>query len=384
MKPNITDTLPKNLICFSHLRWDFVYQRPQHLLSRFSQATTVWFFEEPVFDAQVQIYLSVRTESPTLSIVVPHLLPGLTEEQIILAQEKLLNQFIANINLNDCLFWYYTPMALKFSSDLKPRFVVFDCMDELSAFKFAPPEIVALEKKLMETADLVFTGGYSLYEAKKHRHTNIHPFPSGIEKEHFSKARTNLPEPADQAGLSGPKLGFYGVIDERFNIDLIREMAAARPDWQFMLIGPVVKIDQASLPRNANIHYLGQKSYQDLPKYLATWDVAMIPFLLNDSTQYISPTKTPEYLAAGVPVVSTPIKDVVNPYGIEDLVHICVDSESWIKAVESELQKSPLNSKAWLERVDQFLKGVSWDITYKAMHTNICDTMNNQKISIAS
>ena len=382
MKPNITDTLPENLICFSHLRWDFVYQRPQHLLSRFSRATTVWFFEEPIFDAQVQNYLSIRNDSATLNIVVPHLLPGLNEEQIILAQEKLLKQFVSTIDLNDSLFWYYTPMALKFSADLKPRFVVFDCMDELSAFKFAPKEIVALEKKLMETADVVFTGGYSLYEAKKHRHTNIHPFPSGIEKEHFSKARTEMPEPADQAMVNGPKLGFYGVIDERFDIDLIREMATAKPEWQFMLIGPVVKIDQGSLPRNANIHYLGQKSYQELPDYLANWDIAMIPFLLNESTQFISPTKTPEYLSAGVPVVSTPIKDVINPYGIEELVHICTDSESFIKAVESELHKSC--PKAWLERVDQFLKGVSWDITYKAMHTKICDTMNNQKISIAS
>jgi glycosyltransferase involved in cell wall biosynthesis len=382
MKTNINDTPPGNLICFSHLRWDFVYQRPQHLLSRFAKASTVWFFEEPVFDAREQNYLSIKTESPTLNIVLPHLLPGLNEEEIIAAQAKLLKQLTAKIDLDDCLFWYYTPMALKFSMDLKPKAIVYDCMDELSAFKFAPKEMLQLEKQLMDMADIVFTGGHSLFEAKKTRHANIHAFPSGIEKEHFEKARTKLVSPADQADITGPKIGFYGVIDERFDIDLIEQMAIARPHWQFILIGPVVKIDPAHLPKNKNIHYLGQKSYAELPEYLSNWNVAMIPFLLNESTEFISPTKTPEYLSAGVPVVSSPIKDVTNPYGITGLVHICSTPDQFIRAIESELNKGC--QKAWLKKVDQFLKGVSWDITYSAMNSKICQTMNRNKISIAS
>lgn len=382
MKTNITDLPPGNIICFSHLRWDFVYQRPQHLLSRFSKASTVWFFEEPVFDAQEQNYVSIQSKSSTLNVVVPHLLHGLDEDEIIIAQAKLLKQFTSSIDLDDCLFWYYTPMALKFTMHLKPKFIVYDCMDELSAFKFAPKEMIQLEKKLMAMADIVFTGGYSLFEAKKTQHTNIHPFPSGIEKEHFEKARKKLAEPGDQAGITGPKIGFYGVIDERFDIGLIEEMAIARPHWQFILIGPIVKIDQNLLPRNSNIHYLGQKSYTELPEYLSHWDVAMIPFLLNESTAFISPTKTPEYLSAGVPVVSTLIKDVVNPYGIKELVHICSGPAEFIASIESEINKSC--PKAWLQKVDQFLKGVSWDITYAAMNSKICYTMNHQKISIAS
>ena len=273
-------------------------------------------------------------------------------------------------------------MALKFSMQLKPKFIVYDCMDELSAFNFAPKEMLHLEKKLLSMADIVFTGGYSLFEAKKKQHNNIHPFPCGIEKEHFEKARTTLLEPEDQAWIKGPKIGFYGVIDERFNISLIEEMAMARPTWQFMLIGPVVKIDQDSLPKNKNIHYLGQKSYTELPNYLAHWDVAMIPFLLNESTAFISPTKTPEYLSAGVPVVSTPIKDVVNPYGIKKLVHICADSVQFLQAIDSEINKSC--TKEWLQRVDQFLRGISWDITFAAMNNKISQTINQQKISIAS
>lgn len=382
MKSNITDTPPRNLICFSHLRWDFVYQRPQHLLSRFSKNSIVWFFEEPISDAQEQNYLSVKSQSSSINIVTPHLLDGLDQEQTNLALAQLLKQLLVNIDLEDCLFWYYTPMALKFSDQFKPKFIVYDCMDELSAFKFAPPELVYLEKKLMAKADIVFTGGNSLFQAKRNQHTNIHAFPSGIEKEHFERARLKLIEPADQSGIEGPKIGFYGVIDERFDISLIGQLASARPEWQFMLIGPVVKIDQHTLPANKNIHYLGQKSYNELPDYLSHWDVAMIPFLLNESTQYISPTKTPEYLSAGVPVVSSAIKDVIDPYGITNLVQICTNPAEFISAIESELNKGC--HKAWLQKVDQFLKGVSWDITHESMNSKICKTMSNQKISIAS
>jgi glycosyltransferase involved in cell wall biosynthesis len=382
MKSKLPKTIPANLICFSHLRWDFVYQRPQHLLSRFSNNSAVWFFEEPIFDGSENNHLSIRSISSSLHIVIPHLQHGLAQDEVISIQTKLLKQFTDNLDLDETMFWYYTPMALQFSSSLKPKFTVFDCMDELSAFKFAPAELLQLEQKLMTMADVVFTGGHSLYEAKKHRHNNIHPFPSGIDKEHFGNARKKLAEPADQVDIKGPKMGFYGVIDERFDIELIREMAAARPDWQFILIGPVVKIDQDHLPRNRNIHYLGMKTYDELPAYLSNWDVAMIPFMLNESTEFISPTKTPEYLAAGVPVVSSRIKDVVKPYGTAGLVHICSGIDEFVAAIDSELHKSC--SKEWLQKVDTFLEGVSWDITHQEMHDTICRTINEQKISIAS
>jgi glycosyltransferase involved in cell wall biosynthesis len=382
MKSDTSNLFPLNLICFSHLRWDFVYQRPQHLLSRFSRNTTVWFVEEPIFDAVGQSYLSVRAESPTLKIVVPHLLNGLTEEEIIHEQTTLVKKMQLTVDFSDSIFWYYTPMALKFSAQFKPRYIVYDCMDELSAFRYAPKEMVQLEKTLMARADIVFTGGQSLFEAKKKQHNNIHPFPSGIEIEHFSKARTQIEEPADQIEITGFKLGFYGVIDERFDIELIRQMAEARRDWQFILIGPVLKIDQATLPGNSNIHYLGQKSYQELPAYLAHWNIALIPFLINESTRFISPTKTPEYLAGGVPVISSPITDVINPYGKYDLVHICSNAQEFIRAAESELNKSC--SKLWLAKTDVFLKGVSWDATYQAMNDKISLGLAEQKISLAS
>jgi len=239
-------------------------------------------------------------------------------------------------------------------------------MDELSNFKYAPPSIKKMEARLFELADIVFTGGNTLYEAKKHLHHNIYSFPSSIDKDHFALARTALKEFPDQAAIPSPRLGFYGVIDERFDIELIREAAELRPEWHFVLIGPVVKIDPETLPRHSNIHYLGPKEYDVLPAYLAGWDIALIPFAINESTRYISPTKTPEYLAGGKPVISTPITDVIHPYGNEKLVHIVENGFQLIEKATIELHSR--TKSVWLKRVDQFLSNLSWDDTWRAMN----------------
>ncbi|WP_229209757.1 glycosyltransferase [Dyadobacter koreensis] len=292
-----------------------------------------------------------------------------------------MNIFFINKDTQDFTFWYYTPMALEFSFKFIPGLTVYDCMDELSAFKFAPEELKDLEKRLFNKADIVFTGGQSLYEAKKHQHYNIHPFQSSIDKTHFEKARNNKSEPDDQSGIKGVKLGFYGVIDERFDIDLIRGIADAHPDWQIILIGPIVKIDPATLPKNENIHYLGSKKYEELPLYLSGWNVALVPFLLNESTRFISPTKTPEYLAGGKPVVSSAIKDVVNPYAKNKLVKIGVDSIDFVTAVE-ELLQSPDDS-VWLAQVDNFLADYSWDNTFQSMRELMESTMKNRNTTVS-
>ncbi len=378
----IISTLPKNLLCFSHLRWDFVFQRPQHLLSRFALESHVFFMEEPIFDAEAEAFISQEKRSEGLTILRPRLRSGLDDAQIQLALKALLANFLSTADLEDWVFWYYTPMALQFSEQYKPALVVFDCMDELSAFDFAPKELVKMERKLMQTAHVVFIGGQSLYEAKKHRHNNIHPFPSSIDKIHFGAARFKLQEPEDQSCIGGQKLGFFGVIDERFQIDLIDYIATYRPDWQIILLGPVVKIPVEVLPRKKNIHYLGQKSYEQLPAYLAGWDVALIPFKMNESTRFISPTKTPEYLAAGVRVVSTPIRDVVKPYGIERLVSIAEDPADFVLAIEYELEAK--DKKDWLLNVDDFLKDKSWDHTFEAMKKQLLLALDQSKALMAS
>jgi UDP-galactopyranose mutase len=361
-----------DLVCFSHLRWNFVYQRPQHLLSRFAKQTRVFFVEEPIFhDAPDKLHIDEPLKN--VYVVVPHLQHGYNEAEVLNKQKEMVNNLISVMEISNYFLWYYTPMALPFSEHLTPKMIVYDCMDELSAFKFAPPALTENERLLMQKADVVFTGGYSIYEAKKNKHHNIYPFPSSIEKEHFATARNITSDPADQASIPHPRFGFFGVLDERFDIDLIEQAAKARPDWQFILIGPVVKIDPASLPKYENIHYLGGKTYNELPQYLAGWDVAVIPFAMNESTRYISPTKTPEYLAAGKPVISTPIRDVVSPYGENKLVQIASNAKEFIKHGEALLKKK--QKKAWLIKVDAFLEGNSWDRTWSQMAKHIENTI---------
>jgi UDP-galactopyranose mutase len=262
------------------------------------------------------------------------------------------------------VLWYYTPMALLFTNHLRPRAVVYDCMDELSAFKNAPPTLRALETELMERAAVVFTGGRSLYEAKRHQHGNMHAFPSSVDVEHFRAARQVTREPADQQGIPGPRLGFFGVIDERMDLSLIAGVADERPQWQLVMLGPVVKIETALLPARPNIHYLGGKSYGELPQYIAGWDVALLPFARNEATRFISPTKTPEYMAAGKPIVSTSIADVVRPYGERGLVRIADDVGAFVTGCEAAMRE---DSAARVRIFDRYLKRLSWDTTWSRM-----------------
>ena len=366
-----------DLVCFSHLRWDFVYQRPQHLMSRFAKRFRTFFIQEPVFhNAEDDYQISFTPEN--VWVVTFRLNDTATDSLSVTARQKRLLQFLFSDNqIEDYICWYYTPMALKISSHLKPRLTIYDCMDELSAFKFAPVELKLMEAELLSKAQVVFTGGHSLYEAKKNTHHNIYPFPSSIDKAHFLRGRKKLTEPLDQQSIPRIRFGFYGVIDERFDIKLIKEVAEKRPDWQFILIGPVVKINPDDLPRLNNIHYPGSKTYNELPEYLSGWDFAIIPFEKNESTKFISPTKTPEYLAAGKPVISTSITDVVSPYADKHLVYIADNANEFIAAAETELAKKPAQVKNWLHRVDAFLENVSWDYTTGQMMEKINDCMAN-------
>ncbi|MEW9583516.1 glycosyltransferase family 1 protein [Paraburkholderia sp. DGU8] len=358
--------LPRTVLCLSHLRWDFVYQRPQHLLSRIAKHTEVLFFEEPGRSERPEAWLEVRTTEEGIRVLTPCLPAGRTAEQDEAAQRVLLDQYLASADVRDLGLWYYSPMALAFTGHLHARLVVYDCMDELSAFKMAPPQIAQREAALMRKANVIFTGGRSLYEAKRGLHPNVHAFPSSVDIGHFAGALKASPEPSDQAGIARPRLGFYGVLDERFDAPLIGGLAAARPDWQFIMLGPVVKIELTDLPRADNIHYLGQKAYADLPRYLASWDVALMPFALNEATRYISPTKTPEYLAAGRPVVSTPITDVVSRYGDSGVVRIARNAAEFERSIEAALVDAA-DRAAFLARVETVLAGMSWDNTCAAM-----------------
>ena len=372
----MTSTPTTHLICFSHLRWNFVYQRPQHLLSRFARQFKVYFVEEPIHDATTN-HLDISTSAENLYIVVPRLKVGLGEDEAVAIQKELLSQLFIEQNITNYFFWYYTPMMLAISDHFNPVMTVYDCMDELSAFKFAPQSLKDRENELFGKSDLVFTGGYSLYEAKRHRHHDVHPFPSSIDTEHYFKARLYNIDPADQAHIPHPRIGYFGVIDERIDLNLIEGIAIRKPEWHIIMVGPVVKINPDTLPKLPNIHYLGMKSYNELPSYISGWDIAMMPFAHNESTRYISPTKTPEYLAAGKPVVSTPIIDVLRAYGRNGLVNIAGTPEEFVRVTSVELENTDRDE--WMQRVNEFLSQNSWDKTWQRMMYLITRKLNDKE-----
>ena len=368
------------LLCFSHLRWNFVFQRPQHLMSRFAQDMDVIYWEEPVNVGERETpYLQVREaqDAPGVRVVVPHLPAGMPDDAREATLSRLLDAHVATIR-GPLITWYYTPMMLPFSRHIEADVTVFDAMDELSKFKFAPAKLLELEQEVIDRADVVFTGGSSLYEAKKHRHANVHCFPSSVDRAHFCKARARQFDPADQEDLTKPRLGFYGVIDERFDIELLDKIAEMRPNWSFVMVGPVVKISEEDLPRRPNIHYLGGKTYAELPAYLSGWDVALMPFAMNESTQFISPTKTPEYLAGGKPVVSTPVKDVVRTYGHLEGVKIAATADEFVEACEAALELSRNPESGWLAEADLMLSAASWNTTQARMAGLIADVMGTR------
>jgi UDP-galactopyranose mutase len=368
------------LICVSHLRWDFVWQRPQHLLTRLARHYQVFFVEEPMTaDEYREHRLDVfpAQHAPDVTIVrlrhpvekPHHHWIGHGDPRTQTVYEKLLRQFMHERGLKDAVLWLYTPMAAPFVDTIPHKAFVFDAMDQLSAFAGAPPELIAQEAALLPRAHLVFTGGASLYHAKKPMNPRTHLFPSGVDVAHYAPAehRDQFAAPPEIAALDTPILGFFGVIDERIDLDLLSAVAQARPNWNIVMIGPVVKIDPAALPRHPNLHYPGGRAYAELPQYLAHFDVAILPFALNEATRFISPTKTLEYMAARKPIVSTPIRDVIDLYG--EVARIAATPSEFIAQVEAALAQ-PAHARRAAE--DRLLAANAWD-TIAAKMVNLMD-----------
>lgn len=347
------------LICFSHLRWDFVHQRPQHLLNEAASRRRVFFVEEPEFSPGPSRFRT-RAAASGVTILTPVIDQG---SDHVDEQRRLVESLHRDLGRSPVTHWYYTPMALRFTRRLPCDLCVYDCMDELSAFRFAPAEIGALEADLLDRADLVFTGGHSLFAAKRSLHSDVYCFPSSVDANHFGRARSPLDDPEDQAEIPYPRIGYVGVIDERIDLALIATAARQSPSIQFVMVGPIAKIDPADLPQAANIHWLGAKGYDALPDYMANWQAAWMPFALNEATRFISPTKTPEFLAAGLRVTATAVADVVETYGRRGLVAIA-DAASITEALRASLEPPPPD---WLASVDQRLALTSWTGTWSAM-----------------
>jgi UDP-galactopyranose mutase len=354
-----------DILCLSHLRWDHVYQRPNHLMSRAARDARVFFMEEPVYDAD-EPWVE-RLEREGVHVLVPHV----TETRPTVDQMRMLiDRVLVAYGIRAPILWYYTPMALPWTRHLHDcaSATVYDCMDHLAGFGGAPPALLQLERELVATVDLLFTGGASLHAAKAPLHDDAHCFPSSVDVAHFRQARDIVRQPSDQAPIDGPRIGYFGVLDERIDWPLLTQLAEGRSDLRFVLVGPLAKVDPSVVPTTRNVHHLGPKAYAELPAYLGGWDVAIMPFARNDATRYISPTKTPEYLAGGRPVVSTSIRDVVTPYGDSGLVRIADEPAAFSAAIDAALTDDLVEHR---RRADHFLATTSWDRTWAAMRDRL-------------
>ncbi len=333
--------------------------------------------EEPIDGGQEPDAWELTSPAPGIQVARPRLsrLADQASADVRSAIASLLRDLMEAEEVASPVAWVYTPMAEPFLDAIAPSLVVYDCMDELSLFLGAPPELVRLEQALLEKADLVFTGGVSLYEAKRERHRNVSCFPSSVDAAHFGRARAanGIGEPADQARLPRPRLGYFGVIDERLDLAALDAVAAAHPEWQIVMVGPTVKIDPATLPRRTNIHYQGQRPYEELPAYLAGWDVCLLPFARNDATRFISPTKTLEYMAAERPIVGTPIADVVRSYS--HIVYLADTPDEFVRACERAMGASAEEREARAVASRAVLAQTSWDTTASRMERMLEDSL---------
>ena len=372
------------IIVHSHLRWDFVWQRPQQLLSRLAQRNDVLFVEEPLYlDDIASARLDISLPIARLHRAVP-LLPGTLRGQYdesIVRVRELVRQNIAADGALGGLFaqpiqWFYTPMpAPAMIGAFGERAVVYDCMDELSKFRFAPTELVDRERYLMSSSDVVFAGGYKLSQSKAKYHGNVHFFGCGVDVAHFATARSaDLEVPREISALTKPVIGYYGVIDERIDYELLHDVATSLPEAELVMVGPVVKVDPKDLPQGPNIRWLGQRQYAELPAHVKGFDVCLMPFALNEATEYINPTKTLEYMAAGKPIVSTAVSDVVHNF--TPVVAVANSNAEFVAAVRAAIE-SP-NAELIKRGLEQ-ARSNSWESIVARMERIIRDAIRTRE-----
>jgi glycosyltransferase involved in cell wall biosynthesis len=353
------------MLVFSQLRWHSVTQRPHHIMRRFASQYNILFIEEPQEPSDVYPSGTARVESVAngLDVLTPFFAwedwPAMCRNYA-----SLLGNFVKDIG--SCIAWFYSPTYVHLLDAFSFRLVVYDCMDELAAFKGASENLPRYEARLLNEAQVVFTGGKSLYEAKRQMHQNVHCFPSSVDEKHFQMASSpTLNVPADLLAIQRPIVGYYGVIDERIDFDLLARVAADLPAVSFVMIGPFAKINPADVSHPSNVYFLGKRTYEELPSYLKGFDVAMMPFAMNESTRFISPTKTLEFMAADKPVISTPVPDVVRDY--KDVVLIAATPAEFSNGIELLLRENGQQRSERSSHYRNILARTSWDATVTEM-----------------
>jgi glycosyltransferase involved in cell wall biosynthesis len=362
------------IIVHCHLRWDFVWQRPQQIFSRLAANHRVLFIEDPVI-ADGEPHLAIDEPYPNVVRVIPQIPRELAinadkDAEIFLPQLRtaLRTHPLLAGRFDRAVHWFYSPMpAPGYLGKLDTVGVVYDCMDELANFRFAPPDIADRERFVMSNAGVVFTGGYQLFESKSKHHDNVNFYGCGVDVEHYGKARDDATAiPPAVAATPGPRFGYFGVIDERLDYELISALADRFPEASIVMAGPLAKVDPDELPRQPNIHWLGQQQYADLPAIVKGFDVCLMPFALNEATQYINPTKTLEYMAAGKPVVSTAVADVVRNF--TPIVQVARSQDEFLDAVERAWREP---DTALIAQGIERAAGASWDATVESMRNDV-------------
>lgn len=367
------------LIVHSHLRWDFVWQRPQQFLSRLSLNRRVLFCEGPLlFEEEEKMpHYTLRQDPnfPNVTVMQTHLPAShfqdgrwVDDMRLGLLKEALCGPLYGQFE--EPIQWFYDPMAVPaFLHKLHEVAVVYDCMDELSQFKFAPPEIIERERLLLSAADVVFTGGRKMWESKSRFNKNCHFYGCGVDVAHFSQAlQENTELPDDIASIAAPILGYFGVIDERLDYELLARLADAQPEWNICMVGPVCKIDPAELPQRPNLHWLGGKEYADLPAYAKAFDISLMPFAMNEATEFINPTKALEYMATGTPIVSSPVPDVVSNFS--SVTQIAHTADEFIECCRQALTSPDKSSR---ERGFKMANDNTWEAITAKMEKHLRD-----------
>jgi len=372
------------LIVFCHLRWDFVWQRPQQFHSRFAKRRRVLFVEGPFVEpGDFEPYYSLRAvpEHPGVTLMNMHF----SEEAwnkggvyVDATRRALLDKALATDlkgRFDSPVAWFYDPMAVESHLGQHGAIAtVYDCMDELSQFRFAPPELVQRERRLLLNADVVFAGGRKMAQSKRRFNTNVHFYGCGVDVAHFGKARqatTAVPE--DIKHIEGKVLGYFGVVDERLDYDLIGQLADANLDWNVVIIGPTAKVNPADFPQRPNLHWLGGRDYSQLPSYTKRFDVALMPFALNEATEYINPTKALEYMATATPIISTPVPDVVSNFST-----VCKISKTSEEFVKFACEQAAQIDQVAVERGVKMASENTWDAIVAKMEGHIADVFERR------